>query len=160
MEQINLNRPGVLPQVEAEIEGFVEEFGYELVLLRVGREGRHRTLTLYLDKPDGVTADDCQEMSQRISVLLDVLDPFPGSYRLIVSSPGLDRPLTKDQHFRRFEGQEAVVVSAPPGGKIVRHRGILAGVAEDTIRLQTAEGLVEIPKAHLIEARLVVRWDD
>lgn len=160
MAQIRLNKPGILGHVEDEIEEFLEEFGAELVLLRVGREGRHRTLTIYVDKPGGVTVDDCQDISEKVSVLLDVLDPFPGSYRLVVSSPGLDRPLTKDEHFQRFQGREAALSIVTDDGTKMKRIGKLAGTTEDAIILESEEGLVEIPKSHITDARLVVRWGD
>ena len=160
MAEISLNKPGILPEVEAQIEEFLEEFGAELVLLRLGRAGRQRTLTLFIDKPGGVTADDCQQMSQRVSVLLDVLDPFSGSYRLVVSSPGLDRPLTKDEHFRRFEGKEAMIAVSSPSGEAIKRSGTLAGLTGEAVLLQTADGVIEISKPQITDARLVVRWDD
>ncbi|HCZ49656.1 MAG TPA: ribosome maturation factor RimP, partial [Gammaproteobacteria bacterium] len=81
----------------------LEKLGYELVQVDYVAT-RRPVLRLYIDTPKGVTLDDCQQVSQYVSGVLDVEDPLPGAYTLEVSSPGLDRPLVTADHFRRFIG--------------------------------------------------------
>jgi len=91
-------------KVESLIEPVLTSLGYELVDLEYRREGRDMILRFYIDCEGGVTLDNCAEVSYEIAALLEVEDIIPGSYRLEVSSPGLDRPLKKKQDFDRFSG--------------------------------------------------------
>jgi ribosome maturation factor RimP len=81
------------------------ELGLELVDLEFKREGHSWFLRLFIDKPGGVTLDDCAEVSREVSALLEVEDPIEAPYRLEVSSPGIDRPLKRPADFERFAGQ-------------------------------------------------------
>ncbi|HEY2931742.1 MAG TPA: ribosome maturation factor RimP [Acidobacteriota bacterium] len=83
----------------------VEEEGYEPVHHEFLTTGGQPVLRIYIDKPGGVTLDDCQYISEKLSVLLDVEDIIPHRYTLEVSSPGLDRPLVKERDFVRFLGK-------------------------------------------------------
>ncbi|HEV8131306.1 MAG TPA: ribosome maturation factor RimP [Acidobacteriota bacterium] len=87
----------------------VEEEGYELVHHEFLNAGEHSLLRIYVDKPGGITLDDCSQVSEKLSVLLDVEDLIPHHYTLEVSSPGLDRPLFKEQDYVRFQGRLARV---------------------------------------------------
>ena len=86
------------------VQPIIEEHGMELVRLdyNAGRKGH---LCIYIDKPNGVTIADCEAVSRDISGLLDAYDPIPQSYILEVSSPGVERSLTRERDFRRFEGK-------------------------------------------------------
>jgi len=83
----------------------VEEFGLELVDIEYRREGSDWFLRLFIDKPGGVTLDDCADLSREIDPLLEVEGVITHAYRLEVSSPGLDRPLRKPADFERFLGE-------------------------------------------------------
>lgn len=96
-------------KVESLIEPVLTSLGYELVDLEYRREGRDMVLRFYIDCEGGVTLDNCAEVSYEIAALLEVEDIIPGSYRLEVSSPGLDRPLKKKQDFDRFSGSLAKI---------------------------------------------------
>jgi len=85
------------------LEPVIEAMGYELVMVELTGSGS-KTLRIYIDSPGGIVLDDCATVSQQVSVLLDVEDPISGEYALEISSPGLDRPLAKPEHFRRAEG--------------------------------------------------------
>lgn len=98
-------------------------------------------------------------MSRRLSLLLDMLDPIPGSYTLVVSSPGLDRPLTRDGDFERFKGEHVAVRHRPSGGARKTERGLLRGVADERVLLQIEDECHEIPLAEVEEAHLVYDWD-
>ena len=85
------------------LEPVIEAMGYELVMAELTGAGS-KTLRVYIDSPGGIVLDDCEMVSRQVSALLDVHDPIAGEYSLEISSPGLDRPLAKPEHFRRAEG--------------------------------------------------------
>jgi ribosome maturation factor RimP len=119
-----------------------------------------KTLRVMVDRPDGtVGIDDCTAVSQFLSAALDVEDLIPGSYRLEVSSPGLDRPLRSLEEFRRFVGRLCRVhlVSADDGNHVVVGR--IAGAGDDRVRL-TLEGGAErdIAYGNVARARLEVEF--
>ncbi len=94
----------VAPALRGRLESGVQALGFELVDVELMGGRQHQTLRVYIDSPQGVTVDDCADVSRQLSAILDVEDPFPGSYTLEVSSPGLDRPLVTPADFRRFQG--------------------------------------------------------
>ena len=98
-----------LTTLRALLEPPVEALGYELLHLEFAGN-RGGTLRLYIDAPGGIELDDCESVSRQVSMVLDVEDPLDDSYTLEVSSPGLDRPLVKPEHFRRFVGEKVRIV--------------------------------------------------
>ena len=86
-----------------------EEKGFEIWNVEYVREGKERQLRVFADKEGGITIDDCETISRFISDKLDEDDPVGESYSLIVSSPGMDRQLIKDEHFSRYSGEAAEV---------------------------------------------------
>ncbi len=87
------------------LESALESVGYELVGFEMLKQGKYSTLRIYIDGPTGVTLDNISEASRQISAVLDVEDPIKGKYHLEVSSPGLNRPLYKLEHYQRFVGR-------------------------------------------------------
>lgn len=149
----------VAQKIQAEVERTLQDFGFELVQIKFGGAGAARALTIYMDSPHGVSADDCQNMTRRLSVLLDALDPIPGSYTLIVSSPELDRPLTRESDFDRFAGQLASVRYRLVGESARTIRGALGGLRGDVAIVATDAGPVEVPLSSIEEAHLIYQWD-
>ncbi|BCX89598.1 ribosome maturation factor RimP [Methylomarinovum tepidoasis] len=138
------------------LQPVVTGLGYELVGIEWAADTRgQRILRVYIDVEGGVTVDDCEQVSQQISALLDVEDPIPGHYVLEVSSPGIDRPLFTLDHYRRFRGEEARVLLAQPQDGQRRFRGVIEGVEDDRIRLKTRQGTVFLPFDEIEKARLV-----
>ena len=88
----------------------VEAAGFELLGCEFVPAGRHSTLRLFIDHPDGVTVDHCAVVSREVGAILDVEDPIQNEYNLEVSSPGLDRPLFTPAHFAKVVGQKVEVV--------------------------------------------------
>jgi ribosome maturation factor RimP len=86
-------------------EPVVEAMAYELVGVELTGSGNGTILRIYIDAEKGITVEDCQAVSYQISGLLDVEDPLTNRYTLEVSSPGLDRPLVKPEHFKQFTGE-------------------------------------------------------
>jgi len=148
----------VVSQITEAITPSLEAMGYELVLVRMSEASRRRTLTVMAERADGVemNLDDCTEISRTISALLDVEDPISGAYDLEVSSPGIDRPLTRAKDFQRFAGREAKMeVAAPVNGR-KRFKGVLQGIKGETIALAMPEGNVEIAFSNVRTAKLVM----
>src|SRR3546814_20534909 len=105
------------------------------------------------------TLGDCERVSTEVAGVMDVEDPIRNAYRLEVSSPGLDRPLVKPAHFQRFVGQQAKVqLMAPLNGRR-RLIGAIISADADVVRLETNEGVAEIPLAAIDRARLVPDYD-
>ena len=150
----------VIEKVEAEIERTLGDFGYELVQLKFGGPPGNQTLSVYIDKPGGVTTNDCQYMAERLSVLLDVLDPIASSYQLLVSSPGINRPLVRDSDFERFTGERAAVTFRDAEGKRATIRGRLKGVTDGQVVVEVGEKTETVPADDVEQAHLVFEWDD
>jgi ribosome maturation factor RimP len=140
------------------VEPSVMSLGYELV--RVLISGRQRpVIQIMAERADRapMTVNDCAEISRVLSALLDVEDPVRGPYTLEISSPGIDRPLTRLGDFQRFAGHEARVETRNPLDGRRRFRGILQGIVEETsIRIDMPEGCVQIPFADIQRAKLVL----
>ena len=146
--------------VGSEIEQMLTQRGYELVDIKYSGGRRRGSLTIFIDKPGGVTMDDCQEMSRHIGLLMDALDPIPTRYDLIVSSPGIERPLTKPEHYERFKGKLAAVRVAEPDGRRRTLKGRLSGRRADDILLEVAGEVVQVAFACIERANLVFDWDE
>lgn len=131
--------------------------GLALVDVEIKGRGTNQLLRLYIDKPGGVSHADCQVVSEQMSALLDVEDPFPGKYTLEVSSPGLDRKLTKASDFEYFTGRRARITLREPLDGQRMLEGTLAGFESGRVRLDTGHGAkVEVELDRISSARLVV----
>jgi len=150
----------VVEKVEGEVARTLQDFGYELLQLKFGGPPGNQTLSVYMDKPGGVTTNDCQYMTERLSVLLDVLDPISGSYHLLVSSPGINRPLTRDEDFARFAGKKAAVTFRDAEGKRATVRGRLQGLEEGQVVLDVAGAATRVPTEEVEQAHLLHEWPD
>ncbi len=137
------------------LEPSIERLGYELSDLEVKLGGKHGVLRVFIDKPDGIGLDDCEKVSLAVSALLDVEDPLPGHYALEVSSPGLDRKLTKIEHFQRFEGETVKVQMRFPIEGRRRFRGKLVSSDEENIVVDVDGVSHTLPVATIDTARLV-----
>ena len=131
--------------------------GLSLVDVELKGGGGTRLLRVYIDKPGGVSHADCELVSEQLSAMLDVEDPFPGRYTLEVSSPGLDRQLVKPSEFEYFTGRKARVVVREPVNDQKVLEGRLAGFENGRVRLDQGEqGLQEFDLANIRKAQLVV----
>jgi len=136
-------------------EPILTDLGLELVDAEFRRETHGWVLRLYMDKPGGVTLDDCQRVSEELGDHLDVEDFVGYPYHLEVSSPGLDRPLTRDQDFVRFLGQEARVSTREDLQGRHNFRGRLAGLQDGAVLLDLPDGQrVAIPRELILRAKL------
>ena len=142
--------------LESKVEPAVAGMGFELVDVQMSGGGK--LLRVFIDKPGGVSIDDCADVSRQLTRVL----PVEGvDYeRLEVSSPGLDRALKKAADFVRFEGSEADLKLATPIDNARRMKGILRGCDGDTVRVETKDGMRAIALANITRARLVpkIEW--
>ena len=137
------------------LEPTVTRMGYELVDLEVRLGGKGGLVRLFIDKPEGIDLEDCEKVSLAVSALLDVEDPVPGNYNLEVSSPGLDRKLTKVEHFQRFAGETVKVQMRFPIDGRRRFRGTLVTSDEDNIVVKVDGESYRLPLKTIDTARLV-----
>ena len=134
----------------------IEGLGFELVRVRL-MGGKTPTLQVMADKPEGgIEVDDCAEISTMISATLDVEDPILDAYTLEVSSPGIDRPLTRLKDFENFEGYEAKLETAELIDGRRRFKGVLAGVEGDEVLINVTEGTIGLKFDWLSDAKLVL----
>ena len=134
----------------------LEGLGYDLVRVRFG--GGTPVLQIMVERQDrsGMTVDQCAEASRTLSALLDVEDPIPQAYSLEVSSPGIDRPLTRPGDFERFAGFEARIELEDDIAGQRRFRGRLEGLDGASLRLQTERGKTELPLDAVKSAKLLI----
>ena len=137
------------------LETTLPPMGYELVAWE--KSARSGLVRVYIDKPAGVDVEDCARVSNHLTRLFAVENV--DFARLEVSSPGLDRPLTKEADFVRFTGEEADLRLTEPIGNARRLRGILRGCADGAVRIETGNGTLTIPLADISKARLVPKID-
>ncbi len=137
------------------LEPTIDRLGYELSDLEVKLGGKHGVLRVFIDKPDGIGLDDCGKVSLAVSAILDVEDPLPGHYDLEVSSPGLDRKLTKTEHFQRFTGETVKVQMRFPIEGRRRFRGTLVSSDDENIVVEVDGVSHTLPVATIDTARLV-----
>ena len=117
----------------------MEEYSFELVDVEFVKEGSNRYLRAYIDKPGGITIDDCEAVSRRLSDLMDEKDFIEEAYILEVSSPGLGRPLKKEKDFARSLGQEVEVRCYRPIEHVKEFGGILKTYDATTVTIQENE---------------------
>ncbi len=147
----------VIERVRAVTLPVVEGQGMELVDVVFCREARGWVLRLYLDKPGGVTLEDCQEVSEQLTDILDIEDLIDYPYTFEVSSPGLNRVLKTPQDFVRFAGRLARIQTAAPIGGQRRFHGRLEGCREGMVILREGQGPTRlIPIEAIVKARLEV----
>ena len=133
-------------QVALLVEPIIREKGLELVNVEYIREGAHWYLRLYIDKDGGVDMDDCSGISHMVSEMLDQKNPILQAYMLEVSSPGLERPLKKDEDFIRFQGSLVTVHTKSPFQGYKEFSGNLIGLINDEIVLEYEDKRVAIPR--------------
>ncbi|WP_420836629.1 MULTISPECIES: ribosome maturation factor RimP [Aliidiomarina] len=137
----------------------VEALDYELVGIEFIRAGKHSTLRVYIDHPQGISVDDCAHVSRQASAVLDVEDPINVEYNLEVSSPGMDRPLFTAAHYEQFQGEMAqVVLSVPVAGKR-KFTGVIRTVVDNTVTFGVGEETLDVEVATIKKANLVPNFD-
>lgn len=147
--------------VEEKVTRLAEEvaggWGIEVVDVEFIPEHGRWVLRVYIDKPGGVTLDDCGDFSSELSTVLDVEDPVPERYALEVSSPGLDRPLKKPRDFERFIGRKAKIKTREPIEGRRNFKAVIRGVSDEGVVVTDSEERHwTIPIENISKARLEV----
>ena len=151
-------RNPIAEAAQAIAERIAASEGLELVEVEWLGSRSKGVLRIFIDKPGGVTHGDCEMMAKQASTILDIEDIIPeGDYQLEVSSPGLDRKLLKLDDYRRFQGKKANVRLQQPKDGRQRLTGVLGGVEDDWIVLETKPGeQVRLRHDEVKGARLVI----
>ncbi|PWB52844.1 MAG: ribosome maturation factor RimP [Nitrosomonadales bacterium] len=142
-------------ELHSLLEATLSGLGYEMVDLEISNRGK--LLRLFIDKPDGISIDDCALVSNHISRLLTVEMDFDYD-RLEVSSPGLDRPLKKQSDFQRFKGETAMIKLRVPLSGRKKFEGILQGVADGKLQLDVDGDVMRFELDNVDKARLVPKF--
>ncbi len=145
--------------LERLIEPEVKRLGYDLVRVMMIGGASDPTLQVMAERPDTRQLDitDCETISRQLSDMLDLADPVEGSYRLEVSSPGIDRPLTRLQDYADWAGHEARLTLREPHNGRKKFTGELRGAEGDRVLIQTTEGEPHaLPFANIASAKLVL----
>ena len=141
------------------VQPVIQDMGFELVRLRL-MGGQTKTLQIMAERPEGgIEVDECAAISTAVSATLDVEDPVSEAYMLEVSSPGIDRPLTRLKDFDTFEGYEAKIETSELIDGRKRFKGVLAGIEGDEVLINIEEGTVGLHFDWLADAKLVLTDD-
>jgi len=161
MEERRLTREtGLEARIAHIVEPIAADLGYELVRVKVSSLNG-MTVQIMAERPDGgMTVEDCEKLSRNVSPALDVADPITREYHLEISSPGIDRPLTRAKDFAAWAGHEAKIEMETPLNGRRRFRGVLLGVRGDAAGVRFSDATVEseawLPMESIAEARLVL----
>jgi len=151
---LSLYTEKIIKKVKKLVMPILGDEGLELVDVEFQREKQGWVLRVYIDKPGGVTLDDCTDISYQLSAVLDVEDLIDTSYTLEVSSPGLTRPLKELNDYERYKGQLVKIKTYKPiDGKKV-FRGKLIGLENEIVKIENEKGEHEIPFKIIAKANL------
>ncbi|NMA68926.1 MAG: ribosome maturation factor RimP [Desulfitobacterium sp.] len=148
----------IVQQVEKLIAPVIDEFGLELVDIEYVKEGAQWYLRIFIDKESGVDIDDCANVSRVVGEILDQKDPITQAYTLEVSSPGLERPLKKEQDFERFQGELVRVITKEVFQGYKEFTGYLVGLIDDEIVLEYEDEKIAIPRSLVDKANLTYEF--
>ncbi len=149
-----MNREQTRDKLVELIEPVLEKMGFELVRLDYAA-GKHGKVAIFIDTEDGININQCEEASRAVSDLLDLYDPITHSYTLEVSSPGIERPLTKKEHFIRYQGYKVKVRTTLPLDESRNFSGLLQSTGPESIELRKENGsIVQIPYEIIDRANL------
>ena len=153
-------REALIEQITAIADRVAEPQGIEIVEIELLGGGKQRLLRIFIDKPEGVSHGDCEFVSQKLGAALDADDLIPGeSYTLEVSSPGVERKLTKPADYQRFAGQKAKIVMRETVEDRTHWEGVLRGLEGEAVVIEPAEGRrIQIPLALIKRANLKFEW--
>ena len=148
-----MKNDALVTQIYEMVKPISDELNYEIYHIEYVKENGELYLRIYIEKDGGITLSDCEALSRRVSDLMDEKDPIPEAYFLEVSSPGLNRTLFTETHYKRFVGREVMVklTKAVEGKKSIK--GILKEVNEENIIVE-ADTLISIPKEKVKSANI------
>lgn len=148
----------IVDLVQDLAQPLAEELGLELFFIEYVKEGAEWYLRVYIDKPEGVNIDDCENMSRRLSDELDRVDPIEGQYNLEVSSPGLERPLRHEDDLRQNIGNLIQITTfAPVAGK-KKMEGRLEAFEDGVLVLAVGKEELRVAYSQVAKARLAIEF--
>ena len=155
-----MSKEAIVTKITEIAERVAEPEGIEIVDVQLLGGGGARLLRISIDKPEGVSHKECEFISQQVGTILDIEDVVPGnSYTLEVSSPGVERKLTKPKDFERFAGKKVKLVLHEPIENQRRWEGTLAGFSDGLISLEPAPGkVIQVPLTQVEKANLKFEW--
>ena len=146
--------------IEQVVRPILWSLGLDLVEISISGQGPRTIVRVFIDKPGGVTLEDCEQAHRSLNPALDVADPFPHAYIVEVSSPGLDRPLKRPEDFRRVQGKRISLKLKEPHRDQWRVTGEIVGVEEHAVTLALEEKkvmeMIRFEFGRISTARLVV----
>ena len=148
-----MKNDALVTQIHEMVKPISDELNYEIYHVEYVKENGEYYLRIYIEKDGGITLSDCEALSRRVSDLMDEKDPIKDPYFLEVSSPGLNRTLFTEEHYKRFIGREVMVkfTKSVDGKKNIK--GILKEVNEENIIVET-DTLISIPKEKIKSANI------
>ena len=148
-----MKNDALVTQIYEMVKPIADELNYEIYHIEYVKENWEYYLRIYIEKEGGITLNDCEALSRRVSDIMDEKDPIEEAYFLEVSSPGLNRNLFTESHYKRFVGREIMVklTKAIDGKKNIK--GILKEVNEENIIVE-ADTLISIPKEKIKGANI------
>jgi ribosome maturation factor RimP len=152
----------VVDRISEAVSPILWTLGLELADVVCVGQGPRSVVRVFIDKPEGVTLDDCERAHKALGPALDVADPFPHAYTLEVSSPGLDRPFKRIQDYRRAIGKRVTLKLREPLAGQWRLVGTLTGVEDQGVTLELSEAApprtVTLEHKVIAEAKRAVTW--
>ncbi len=145
-------------ELQKLLEPAIERLGYELADLEVRLGGKGGLVRVTIDKDDGIGLEDCEKVSRQVSSLMDVEDPIAGQYTLEVSSPGMDRPLYKLEHYQQYVGEQISVKLTRTFEKRKKIQGRLNAVEGDEIIIQFEDEEFVLPLEWIEKAKLIPQF--
>lgn len=149
---------GLEKQLTEMLTSPVTALGYELVGIEFIRAGAHSTLRVYIDHENGITVDDCADVSRQVSSVLDVEDPISVAYSLEISSPGLERPLFTAVQYEQFVGRTVNIVLKMAMDNRRKWKGIIRQVNGEIITLDVDGIFQEFALSNISKANLVAEF--
>lgn len=148
-----MKNDALVTQIYEMVKPIADELNYQIYHIEYVKENGEYYLRIYIEKEGGITLSDCEALSRRVSDVMDEKDPIADPYFLEVSSPGLNRTIFTEEHYKRFIGREVMVrfTKAIDGKK--NAKGILKEVNEDNIIVE-ADTLISIPKEKIKSANI------
>lgn len=141
------------------LEPAVEALGFELVGVEFVRAGKHSILRVFIDHENGITVDDCADVSYQASAILDVEDPISTEYNLEVSSPGMERPLFKEHHFQQAVGEVVQIRLTMPMDNRRNFKGRLTRCENGTVSVEVDGQQFQLAVANIDKANVVPTYD-
>ena len=146
-------------RLDQMLEGPIQALGFELWGIEFVRAGKHSTLRVYIEHPDGITVENCAEVSHQVSSILDVEDPISTEYNLEVSSPGLDRLLFKPEQYEKYLGEQVNLTLRMAVNNRRKYKGVIIKVEGDMITLRVDGNDETVAFANIQQANLVPNFD-